>query len=284
MHAAVANTGANREAPVGGGVRDVYAATYEEAAQQVLDEYYSRGGAGPPVKSWSGVAVEEGNTPAGRTAASAREQVLPTRKLLSSLHDRAGARRQIVKGVTFHCVSSDVHSSCRFSGSLVLRSCMYGPEREAAQDYNAGTAKSAIDSADWQVEFAWMQVARLPVITEAAAEAANHGSAESEGTHYGAAAPLTRDASSRDLVRLWASRLTDARSGGGGGGVEPADIGLAVMPAASPAQGLALQRPGVAESLHTVTGRANLAPQRPPEERKPAANLFGSALPFQRRP
>ncbi len=129
-----------------------------------------------------------------------------------------------------------------------------------------------------------MQVARLPAIAEAAAEAANDGSAGSDSAHSGAAAPLARDAGSRDLMRLWASRLTSARSGGGGGAVEPADVGSVSATSPSPAQAAALHRPGAVVPLCTVPGRANLPPQRPVEQRKPAANLFGSALPFQRRP
>ena len=75
LHAAVAVDRPNFKSAVGGGVRDVYAAMYEEAAQQILDEYYSRDGGGSPVEFWPEVIVEEAHIPAGRSAASTREQV-----------------------------------------------------------------------------------------------------------------------------------------------------------------------------------------------------------------
>ena len=59
----------------GGGVRDVYAATYEEASQQVLDDYYLRSGD----NARGGVARSDtahgGHAEAGRSTTSAREQV-----------------------------------------------------------------------------------------------------------------------------------------------------------------------------------------------------------------
>ncbi len=59
----------------GGGVRDVYAATYEEASQQVLDDYYLRSGDGARADRAQGDMMRDRHGEAGKRAASAREQV-----------------------------------------------------------------------------------------------------------------------------------------------------------------------------------------------------------------
>ena len=59
----------------GNGVRDVYAVTYEEASQQVLDEYYLRNGDRAPTGRAQGNTARERQGEAGRPAGSAREQV-----------------------------------------------------------------------------------------------------------------------------------------------------------------------------------------------------------------
>ena len=55
----------------GGGVRDVYAATYQEASQQVRDDYYLRSGDSAARSD----TMRKQHGEAGKRAASAREQV-----------------------------------------------------------------------------------------------------------------------------------------------------------------------------------------------------------------
>ncbi len=123
------------------------------------------------------------------------------------------------------------------------------------------------------------QVARLPAINEAAAATAAQHSAARHGQDGGP--QLARDASRRDLMRLWATPGTSGqpKGNGGAGGSEHAASQVATNASAAKAAAAMPQRPGVPGLLYTSPERTKLASQSPGNSRTPAANLFGSALP-----
>ena len=89
-------------------------------------------------------------------------------------------------------------------------------------------------------------------------------------------------------MRLWASRLTKSQPDFSGRNAEGSD-GTAnhVAPgesASSKPAAAAMQRPGVPGLLYTSPERTKLATQSMVNSLKPAANLFGSALPLRRPP
>ena len=85
-------------------------------------------------------------------------------------------------------------------------------------------------------------------------------------------------------MRLWASRPTHAQSQGSGAAAGSDSAASLVAPTASAAKAAAAspQRPGVPGLPYTSRERTKLAPQNVRNSRKPAANLFGSALPLRR--
>ncbi len=87
-------------------------------------------------------------------------------------------------------------------------------------------------------------------------------------------------------MRLWASRGTSGQpKGNRAGDSEHAASPAATTASAAKAAVATPQRPGVPGLLYTSPERTKLAPQSPGNSRKPAANLFGSALPQrQQRP
>ena len=141
-------------------------------------------------------------------------------------------------------------------------------------------ASSAVAAYDWLSNCAkTSQVARLPAINEAAAATAVQ---QSKARHSQDSAPqLARDASRRDLMRLWATRGTSGQPKGNGGasGGERAASPAATTASATKAAAAMPQRPGVPGLLYTSPERTKLASQSPGNSRTPAANLFGSALP-----
>ncbi len=80
----------------GGGVRDVYAATYEEASQQVLDDYYLRSGGSAHAGRAQGDRMRDRHGEGGKRAASAREQV--SSALIRIRKEAHCLRRQIFAG------------------------------------------------------------------------------------------------------------------------------------------------------------------------------------------
>ena len=119
----------------GNGVRDVYAATYEEAAQQVVDEYYLRNGDSMLAGRAQRDMAHDGRAQAGRLAVSAREQVNVQRWLLAAQRARLSAAKWPGEGDR-SCASSIAvvaHLFCTCTLALKGVRCMGGTQHARLQ-------------------------------------------------------------------------------------------------------------------------------------------------------